>query len=471
MSTVDTTLNQLPDSRVKVDVQVKPEALTEALNRTAAELGKSLRVPGFRRGKVPAPVVIRQYGREAVMQEALSRNIGLWLSDAARQEKLLTVGEPKVDFDSLPADGEAVKFSFEIGVRPEAKLGDVSKLQVGRREAQIDEERLDSELKALQARGATLNPVERAAANGDTILMDYVGSLDGTPFDGGTGNDQTVELGSNSLIPGFEEGLVGAKAGETKTLDLKFPDEYGAEQLAGKDAQFEVTVKEVQEKVLPELNDEFAEQIAGVDSLEELKSEMKQRLEQQEEQNIEQTYREAVLDTLAANAEVEIPEDLAKARASELLDQTLQQLQHQGISREMYFQIVGKSEDEMAAEAAPEAERELRREAAISAYAKSLDLTPTDGDLLDALVQPAAMQGTTPEKLLARLEKEGHRDELIFDVSRSQAVEKLLAETEAITVEEAKKKKLFWTPIPGQHDDGGREWIHPPHDDDHDHDH
>ncbi len=227
------------------------------------------------------------------------------------------------------------------------------------------------------------------------------------------------------------------------------------------EAVFAVNVHEVQEKQLPELDDAFAEEAAGADSLDELRSDIAGRLSEQDGAAVERQFRDAVIDTLMLKAEVEVPESLAQARAGELLNRTINQLAQQGISRELYFQMAGKSEEELVAEATPEAERSLRREAAVAAFIAAEGIEPAEGDLLDALTGPAAQQGTTPEKLLKRLDRDGHRAELVSDVAQQQALERLVERATAVSVEEAKKQQLLWTPEADEDPatGGGRPWA------------
>jgi trigger factor len=461
MSAVSTTVTELPDSRVKVEAEVTTKALEQAMLDTAKVLARDLRMPGFRQGKVPPPVVIRRYGRETVLDEALRRTMGTWLVAAIEEADIKTVGEPEVNIGEAPAAGQPLTFDFEISVRPVATLGALEPFEVGRREAVADAERVEKELEQLRERQAKLVAVEREAKEGDTVLISFVGRIDGEEFEGGAGRDQLVELGSGRLVPGFEDQLQGAKGGEDRDVTVQFPDDYGAEQLQGVEAVFSVTVHEVQEKQLPELSDEFAEEAAGVDTLDELREDIGQRLSEQDGTNVEREFREAVIDTLMLKAEVEIPDSLAQARAGELLERTLNQLAQQGIQRELYFQMSGKTEEELIAEASPEASRSLRREAAVEAYIAQEGIEPGDGDLLDVLNAPAAQQGTTPEKLLKRLTRDGHRDELVSDVAQQQAIEKLVEAATAVSVEDAKAKSLLWTPEPGEDaaTGGGRPWA------------
>src|SRR3954451_7665196 len=217
------------------------------MERTARQLGASMRIPGFRKGKVPPPVVIRRVGREAVLDEAVREAIGRWYVDAIGDAKIAPVGDPKLDLGDLPGEGQPLTFTIEIGVRPGAQLGDYEGVEVGRREATVDDEQVDAELQALRERAARVETVERAAGQGDFVVMDYEGRVDGELFEGGTGRDQMVELGSGRLVGGFEDQRQGASAGEQREVAVTFPDEYPAEALQGKPAAFIVTVKEVKE--------------------------------------------------------------------------------------------------------------------------------------------------------------------------------------------------------------------------------
>jgi trigger factor len=238
---------------------------------------------------------------------------------------------------------------------------------VGRREPAVDDAAVDAEIEALRQRMAKLGTVERAAQVGDFVVIDYEGKVGDDPFPGGEGRDQLVEIGSGRLIPGFEEGLQGAAAGEERTVDVTFPDDYPAPNLAGKHATFAVTVREVKAKELPELGDDFAGDAAGFDTLAELRQDIADKMRETEERRIESEFREAVLDAVAAEAAVEIPPTLVEARARELWDRMLHTLAHQNISQEAYLQISGKSEEQLREEAKPDAERALRREAVVEA--------------------------------------------------------------------------------------------------------
>lgn len=461
MAALKTTVTELPESRVRVEAEVPADEVERRMAQTAKQLGKELRMPGFRRGKVPPPVVIKRVGREAVLDETVRGTLGRWYVDAIDAAGIHPVGDPDLDVGDLPGEGQPLTFTIEIGVRPTAKLGDYTGLEVGRREPAADEDAVTAELEALRERAARLETAERASETGDFVIVDYLGSVDGEPFPGGEGRDQLIELGSGRLIPGFEEGLVGASGGEERTLDLTFPDDYPAEHLAGKAAQFAVTVKEVQAKQLPELDDDFATDAAGFDSLEELKDDIRTRLRESDEERLDAEFREAVLDAVAAGATVAVPEALIEARARELWERMMHSLSHQGIDKEAYLRISGRDEEEILAEAKPDAEQALRREAVIAAVVEAEDIEPADGDILSALAESAQREKTTPEKLRKRLDNAGRLDDLRADLAQRQAIDLLVEHAKPISVEQAKARKKLWTPEKGEEGEGagGRLWT------------
>lgn len=423
---ITTTVTELPESRVRVEAEVSPAELERRLADSARQIGRDLRLPGFRKGKVPPPVVIRQMGREAVLDEAIRGSIGRWYSGALDASGIAPVGEPDLNLGELPEAGAPLTFTFEIGVRPVATLGEYKGVEAAKRDPEPDPKVIDEQVEQLRERAARLETKEGAAVDGDFVVMDFKGFLDGEAFAGGEGRDQMVELGTGTLIPGFEEQLAGTSAGEEKTIDVTFPEDYQAEHLAGKEAQFELTVKEIKVKELPELNDEFASDNAGFDTLEELREDLAKKLREDAETRVDGEYREAVLDAVTANATVEVPDALITARAKELFDRMVHSLSHQGISKEAYLGIAQKTEEEILEEAKPDAEQALRREAVIHAVIAAENIVPSDGDVLDALQATAVRENTTPEKLRARLEKNGRLAELMDDLAQGLAMDLLV---------------------------------------------
>ena len=442
---VSTTVTELPESRVRVEAEVPAAEVEKRVAQAAKALGRNLRVPGFRTGKVPPPVIIQRVGRDAVLDEAVRESIAGWYSAAIDGANVVPVGEPDLNLSELPGEGEPLRFSIEIGVRPEAKLGDYQGLEVGRREPNVGDEAIQAEIEALRERSAKLETTDRAAASGDFVVMDFLGTLDGEPFAGGEGRDQMVELGSGRLVPGFEDQLEGASAGDERTVKIAFPDDYGAEDLAGREAEFAVTVKEVKAKDLPELDDDLAAE-AGFDTLDELREDIRERLSETQTAQIDAEFREAALDSAVAAATIDLPDALIDARARELWDQMAHTLSHQGIPKETYLQIAGKSEDEVIAENRESAGRDLRREAVLAAVVEAEGIEATDEELLESLERAAAADNTSPKKLLERLRSSGRIDSLREELAQRKAIDHIADAAKPISVEQAQARKKLWTP-------------------------
>jgi trigger factor len=454
MASVKTNVTELPESRVRVQAEVPPDEVERRVQQAARKLGGQLRVPGFRKGKVPPNVVIRRLGREAVLDEALRSALGTWYVDAIDGAGIAPIGDPDLDVGDLPAQGEPLAFSIEIGVRPRAVLGTYRGLEVGRREPEVDEAAVDAELERMRDSVATLETVERPAETGDHVVVDYLGRVDGEAFGGGEGRDQLIELGSERLIPGFEEQLVGAAAGDERNVEVSFPDGYPGD-LGGKDATFEVKVSEVKAKRLPELDDEFASEAGGFDTLAELREDIASRLREADAQAIEREFEEAVLQAATDEAQVELPDQLVHARAHEVLHQTFSALARQGITREAYLQIAGKDEEALAHDAEPDAASALRREAVLAAIVEAEKIEPTDEELVQALRPAAERDGSDPVELLEQLRKAARLEGLREDVASRQAVELLVREAEAISVDQAKAREKLWTPGREETEGGG----------------
>jgi trigger factor len=449
-SALTTTVTELPESRVRVEVHVPAEQLEKSIERKARELAGTLKLPGFRRGKVPAPLVIQRVGREVVLEDAVRQDLGGWYVDALGDAGIVPVGDPEVALGELPAPGHALEFSFEIGVLPKAELGEYRGLEVGRADPAVPDAQVQEEIDQLRDRLARLETAERPAQNGDFVVLDYVGSLvgeDGSqePFEGGEGRDQLIELGSGNLIEGFEQALVGASAGEPRTLELTFPADYGRSELAGRAASFEVTVKEVKRKELPEVDDELAID-TGFDDVAELREDIHRRLLEVEERRVESEFREAALDAAVEQAKVQVPAALIEGRAREMWERILHTLSHRGISREAYLSLSDRNEEQSIAELAPDAERALRREAVLTAVVQAEGIDPSEQELLESLAPTAEREQAPAEELLQRLRAAGREDELREDLAARLAMELIAREAKPIALEQAQAREQLWTP-------------------------
>ena len=449
MASVKTSITELPDSRVRLEAEVPAEEVERRIQEVARRLGRQLRIPGFRKGKVPPPVVIRRLGREAVLDEAVQSFLGTWSLDAIDGADINPIGRPRVDLGDLPKQGEPLAFAIEIGVRPEAQLGTYKGLEVGRREPSVDDSAVDAEIENLRERVGTLETVERPARSGDSVVIDYLGRIDGEAFAGGEGRDQLLELGSDRFIPGFEEQIVGASAGDQREVKVTFPEDYPGD-LGGQEAVFEVTVNEVKAKKLPELDDDFAVEAGGFDTVAELRADIEKRLREGEEAAIEREFEEAVVDAAVEHATLDVPGELVHERAHELLEETMSALTARGISKEMYLRITGKDEETLAHEAEPEAEKALRREAVLAALVAAEQITPSDEDLMQALAPVAERESESTEDLLARVRENGRLEQLRGDVASRQAIELLVREAKPISVAHAQAREQIWTPESGE---------------------
>jgi trigger factor len=455
-----TSVTELPESRVRVEAEVPADEVEKRVVRAAREVGKQLRMPGFRKGKVPPPVVIRRVGRDALLEDAVRDGLSRWYVEAIDAAGVEPVGDPKLDLGDLPGEGKPLQFSIEVGIRPVAKLGTYKGLEVGRREPEVPDEVVDSELEGLRERLATLETVDEPAGEGDFVLVDFTGTVEGEEFAGGSARDELIELGSGRLVQGFEEQLEGAKAGDERSVTVTFPDDYRAEDLKGRTAQFAVTVKEVKRKDLPEPDDDFAVDAAGFDSLKELRDDLADRLREREEQQIAAEFREAVLDAAVREAKIDLPDSLVHARAHELYHQMIHSLGHQGISEEAYLRIAGKDHDQLVDDAKPDAERALRREAVLAAVVEAEGIEPSDEELEEALAPSAEREKTTPAKLLQRLRGAGREQSLLRDVAARRALDLLAEEAKPISIEQAKARDKLWTPEREQAESGsGQLWT------------
>jgi trigger factor len=445
---VKTKTTELPDSRVRVEVEVPTEALERELKTAASQLGREMRVPGFRSGKVPPEVVLRQVGREAVLDEAVRRGLPGWYEEALADAGIQTVGDPQVDLSDLPEKGAPLAFTIEVGVVPPAQLGEYRGVGVGRREPKVDDQEVQAELERLRESLASLETVEREAGEGDFVVMDYAGQVDGTPFEGGEGRGQVVELGSGRLIPGFEEQLAGASAGDERTVELTFPDDYPAEHLAGKEASFAVEVKEVKEKRLPELGDDFAVEAGGYDSLDELRAEIESRIAQAEERTIEAEFREAAVDAVVDQAKIEVPHELVHSKAHEMWHRTARRLAAQGINPEQYLSMAGKTEEELVVDSESDAETALKREAVLAAIVEAEGIEVTDEEIEQALRASAPPDASDKQlkRALKRARSQGADEAMREDIAMRKAVDLVVENAKPISADRAAAREKLWTP-------------------------
>ncbi|MDQ2621409.1 MAG: trigger factor [Actinomycetota bacterium] len=419
-----TTVTELDDSRARVEVEVPADEVSVQVQRAARAMAREMRMPGFRKGKAPPSLAIQRLGYESVFEEALREALPQWYEKSVYASGVVPIGDPDVEVTRAPtADGETVEFKFEVGVRPTAELGEYLGLEVEKAGTDVPDEVIERELERLREGMSSLDVVERAAADGDHVLVDFVGRLDDVEFEGGAATDHTIIIGSGQLIDDFEEQLIGASAGDEVKVEVTFPEEYGAAELAGQDAVFDVTVKEVREQKLPEIDDDFAAEASEFDTVEELRKDIAEKVGESAEQRIDQEFRTAAIDAAVANAKVGIPENIVKARGQERWDRVERQMASQGMDPETYLQMQGKTRDEIIDESLEDAEREIRREAVLVAIAEAEGFEISDEELESELEHMASHERTTAAKLLERLKRDGRHEMVAADIRVRKAID------------------------------------------------
>jgi trigger factor len=455
-----TAVTELEDSRVRVEVGVDPAAVERGVDRAARAMARDLRMPGFRKGKVPPQLVVQRVGREAVLEQALRDSLPEWYERALLETGIAPVGDPKLDVASLPDAGEELAFTIEVAVRPEAKLGEYKGLEVGRAEAEVPDDAVDAELDRLRESFASLATVDRAAAEGDLVLIDYAGTADGEPFEGSEATDLMVELGEQTLLPEFDQALTGAAAGDRLQVEARFADDHGSEALADKQGHFEVTVKEVREKRLPELDDDFVAEASEFDTVDELRDEIRGRIAAALEARTESEFRDAAVDAAAAAARIELPKELVHARAHEMWERMERSLTARNISPQSYLQMQGKTREELVTDLESDAEKALRREATLAAVADAEGIEVSDAEMLEAL--GPGEEGEGPERLLERLKANG-RDALLREELRFRSAAQLVADAATpIPKEQAAAREQLWTPEKDRQAAGGEAGLWTP---------
>ncbi len=446
---METTVKELPESRVRVEVTVDPDEVERRISETASQLGGEMKIPGFRKGKVPPEMVSQRLGRETVLTQTLESSLADWYEQAMLDSGVSPVGDPNLDLTEMPGEGEPLRFAIEVGVRPTAELGDYKGLEVGREEPEVPEQAVQGELDRLREAFASLKPVDRPGQKGDVLLIDYTGTIDGEPFEGGEAKDYLLELGAGRVLPELEQALEGASAGEEREATVHFPDDYPSEEVAGKTAEFKVKVREVREKELPELDDDFAAEASEFDTVAELREQIESRIREVLEDQIAERFRESALDVAAENATVELPQSLVNARAAEMWRRVERSLQRQGMDPETYLQVQGKTRDELIAEARPDAERSLKREAVLAAVADAEGIEVSEDDLLEALTPPPGHEDhghPEPAEALEQLRQTGREELLRDDLRMRRALELIAEEAQPIPVEQAEAREQIWTP-------------------------
>ncbi|EJY9229776.1 trigger factor [Listeria monocytogenes] len=408
----------------KLTFEIEQEKVKEGLDRAFVKVRKTLNVPGFRKGKVPRQIFNQRFGEEALYQDALDILLPEVYSAAIDEAGIDPVDTPQVNIESMEK-GETWVLTAEVTVKPEVKLGDYKGLEVEKRETELTTEELEAELKQLQERQAELVVKEDAPAeNGDTVILDFEGFKDGVAFEGGQAENHSLELGSGQFIPGFEEKLVGLKAGDEADIELTFPEEYHAEELAGQPVVFKVKLHEIKTKEVPALDDELAKDIdEEVETLDELKEKISKRLQEAKEESVAQAKQEEVIAKAVENAEVDIPHAMVHHEADHLMNHFAQDLQAQGLTPELYYQFTGQTEEAMHAQMEKDAEKRVKMNLVLEAIAEAENIEPTEEAIDEEISTLAEKYGMEKDAVRAAL---GDMSELKSDLKIRKAIDVLL---------------------------------------------
>ncbi|MBC1421589.1 trigger factor [Listeria seeligeri] len=408
----------------KLTFEIEQEKVKEGLDRAFVKVRKTLNVPGFRKGKVPRQIFNQRFGEEALYQDALDILLPEVYSAAIDEAGIDPVDTPQVNIESMEK-GETWVLTADVTVKPEVKLGDYKDLEVEKRDEELTTEELEAELKQLQERQAELVVKEDAPAeNGDTVILDFEGFKDGVAFEGGQAENHSLELGSGQFIPGFEEKLVGLKAGDEADIELTFPEEYHAEDLAGQPVVFKVKLHEIKTKEVPALDDELAKDIdEEVETLDELKEKISNRLQEAKKDSVAQAKQEEVIAKAVENAEVDIPHAMVHHEADHLMNHFAQDLQAQGLTPELYYQFTGQTEEAMHAQMEQDAEKRVKMNLVLEAIAEAENIEPTEEAIDEEISTLAEKYGMEKDAVRAAL---GDMSELKSDLKIRKAIDVLL---------------------------------------------
>ncbi|AWP29132.1 trigger factor [Paenibacillus glucanolyticus] len=409
-----------------LDVEVDADRVASALDKAFNKVAKKANVPGFRKGKVPRPIFEARYGVESLYQDAIDILLPEAYSEAVDQADIFPVDRPEVDIEQF-AKGETFKFKAKVTVKPEVKLGDYKGVEVAAVAAEVSEEELNEELERLQQRHAELAVIdEGASVSGDIVVIDFDGSVDGVPFEGGQAERYSLELGSNSFIPGFEDQVIGMATGDFKDVEVTFPENYHAAELANKQAVFKVKVHEIKRKQLPELDDEFAKDVSEFDTLDEYKEDLKKQLLTRKEQEAQGVRENEAVEKAAANAEIEIPDAMIQSEVQNMMRDFDNRLRQQGMNLEMFLSFSGQSSDDLEGQMKEDAEKRVRNNLVLEQIAKEEKLEVTEEEINKELENMADTYKRSAEEIRSILGANGSLDSLREELLLRKTIDFLL---------------------------------------------
>ncbi|MBD0354582.1 MAG: trigger factor [Rubrobacteraceae bacterium] len=420
---------RLEDNKVRLDVEVPPDAVRQGVEAKVRELGRKVRVPGFRPGKAPRRVIENHLGRDYIYMEALQEELPGWYSQAVVETDLRPIDRPEIHFDEPLDEKEGFKFSATVAVRPEATLGGYKGLEVPKREVEVSDEQVGEQLEQMRGQFATLAAVEdRPVQEGDFVIIDFRGErlATGEPLEGGEAEDYMLEVGRGELLEDFEKNLVGTNAGERKQFGVTFPVDYAEESLRGQSVLFHVNVKEIKERDLPPLDDEFAKEASEFETLEELRAAVREQLEEAARQRVEGEFRGRVLDAVAEGAEVEVPEVMVHEKAHEMVQSFERSIRAQGIEPEQYYQLAGASHADLEERVRPDAEDTVKKELVLDAVAAAEGIEADEEQVMHEIGHLAENSERSAEELAETMRQNGTYALLEEEISRQRALDYLV---------------------------------------------
>jgi len=418
---------RIEDNKAKLTIEVPAETFEKSMDKAFRTVVKQITVHGFRKGKAPRHVVERMYGREILLEDAVNDAVpeafGKALEDLGREYECIAY--PQYDIVSSEK-GEGLVFTATYDMKPEIKLGAYKGMELEKIADAPDEDAVDKQLQAMRERFARLEKTEEPAVHGDICTIDFVGKIDDVPFDGGAGTDHPLELGSNSFIPGFEEQLVGVSTGAEIEVKVTFPEDYRAEELAGKDAVFDVTVKEIKHKFLSEMDDEFAKDVSEFETLEELKKDLEEKADKEAKDKAQADFETKAVEKAKEEAEIELADSIVSFRQDQLLENFAGQMRRQGIELQQYLEYTNTDIEDFRVQFKDRATSELKTELVLEAVADAEGITVSDDDL-EAEFQRLAEQTSRPADDIKKL-YEGNKtmtESLKFSLMMNKAVKLL----------------------------------------------
>ncbi len=423
---MEAKMEKIEKNIVKFEITVGADKFQEAIKKAYNKNVKNFNVPGFRKGKVPMAIVKKYYGVGVLMEDAINFAIEGSYSKALEENNIIPVDYPKVDIVTAE-EGKDFVYTAEVTVYPEVELGEYKGLNIEKPSYEVTEEDLAARLKEMQEKNARIETKEDGeVATGDTAVIDFKGYVDDVAFEGGEGKDYSLEIGSGTFIDNFEDQLIGAKAGDKVEVNVTFPENYGKEELNNKKAKFEVLVKEIKVKELPEIDDEFAKETSEFDTLEELKADLTKKMEEANSNRAEKEYEEAIIKAVVENANVEVPSVMIEKEIDAMVRNLEQRLQYQGLNLEQYFQFTGTDEAKMRDYMKENAEVKVKTDLVLEAIEKAENIDATEEELKEKAQEVAKMYSAGDDEKMVELLLNSQKAALIADVKASKTINLLV---------------------------------------------